>query len=82
MSFSWQVGARTELSAAGAINNREYETTGSTDFITGSLTASHQFGSSLGLSLGYRYTEQDPDAGSTGREYVSNIVYLFLIYSF
>ena len=82
MSLAWQFGAKTELLAFGAFSNREFETAGSTDFVTGSLTVSYQLGSSVGLSLGYRYTEQDPDAGSVAREYVSNIVSLFLIYSF
>jgi hypothetical protein len=82
MTFSWQLGARTEVAASGSINSRESDESGTHDFIAGSLTASYQLGSSLGLSLGYSYSEQDPDAGSTGRDYVANIVSLFLNYSF
>ena len=82
VSFSWQLGAKTELAASGAINSREFEDSGNQDFITGSLTATYQMGSSLGLSLGYDYSEQDPDAVSTGRDYVSNIVSLLLNYAF
>ena len=82
MTFSWRLGAKTELAASGAMNSREYEDSGNQDFITGSLSASYQLGSSLGLSFAYEYSEQDPDAGSTGRDYVSNIVSLYLDYSF
>jgi hypothetical protein len=82
MTLSWQLGARTELAASGGINNRKFEDSGNQKYITGSLTASYHLGSSLGMSLGYNYTEQDPETGSGGRDYVSNIVSLFLNYSF
>jgi hypothetical protein len=80
--FSWQLGAKTELAASGSIKNREIADGGNLEFINGSLSASYQLGSSLGLTLGYDYTEQDPDAGSVGRDYVSNIFSLFLDYAF
>ena len=82
INFAYQLGAKTELAASGAINSREFADSGNLDFITGSLTATYQFGTSLGLSLAYNYTEQDPDEGSTGRDYVANIVSLFVNYSF
>jgi uncharacterized protein (PEP-CTERM system associated) len=82
MTFSWRLGAKTELAASAAVNSREYENSGNQDFITGGLSASYQLGSSLGLSLAYDYSEQDPDAGSTGRDYVSNIVSLYRVSSF
>jgi uncharacterized protein (PEP-CTERM system associated) len=82
VSFTWQLGARTELAASGSISNRETELGGKDDFITGLVSASYQFGSSLGLSLGYNYSEQDPDFGSGGPDYVANVLSLFLIYSF
>jgi uncharacterized protein (PEP-CTERM system associated) len=82
MTFSWRLGAKTELSASGSINSREFEDMGSSDWMTANLSASYQLGPSLGLSLAYDYSEQDPETGSTGRDYVSNIVSLYLSYSF
>jgi hypothetical protein len=82
ITFSWRLGVKTELAASGAVNSREYETKGNQDFITGGLSARYQLKSSLGISLAYGYAEQDPDAGSTGVDYVSNIVSLYLDYSF
>lgn len=80
--FSWQVGSRMNLSASGSVSNRENELANEQDFITGSVRASYQFGSSIGMTLGYQYSEQDPGVGSNGREYVANVLSLFLTYSF
>jgi uncharacterized protein (PEP-CTERM system associated) len=80
--FSWQLGARTELAASGSINSRETELGDKREFIAGTVNASYQFGSSIGMSLGYNYSEEDPDFGSSGRDYVANVLSLFLTYSF
>jgi uncharacterized protein (PEP-CTERM system associated) len=80
--FSWQVGSRMNLTASGSVSNRENELADEQDFITGSVSASYQFGSSIGMTLGYQYSEQDPDVGSNGRDYVANVLSLFLTYSF
>jgi hypothetical protein len=82
VNFSWQLGTKTDIEATGGVNSREFEDSGNQDFITGSLTATYQMRPTLGFSLGYDYSEQDPDAGSLGRDYVSNIVSLFLYYTF
>ncbi len=82
LSFSWQLGVRTELAASGSINNRETESGNEQDFMTGAISVSYRIGSSIGLSLGYNYSEQDPTAGSSGRDYVANVASLFLTYSF
>lgn len=82
VSFSWQLGARTEIAASGSINNRETELGDKQELIAGAISASYQFGSSIGMSLGYNYSEEDPDSGSSGRDYVANVLSLFLTYSF
>ena len=80
--FSWQFGSRMDLTASGSISSRENELAGKQEFTTGLVSASYQFGSSIGMTLGYQYSEQEPDIGSNGRDYVANVLSLFLTYSF
>lgn len=80
--FAWQLGARTELVAAGSINHSDTVAVGSQEFRTGSIKANYRFGRRLGMSLGYAYTTQDPQQGSTGPDYTAGVSSLFLTYEF
>jgi hypothetical protein len=81
-SVDWRPGARTEVSASAAVNARESGSGNETDFVTGNVSASYRLGSSVGLTLAYQYAKQEPKAGSSGRDYVSNIVAFYVTYSF
>jgi len=80
--FSWRVGVRTEVIATGSLIERESRV-GSESQVTGAgLAAKYRLGSNSDLSLGYNYTEQQPQGqASVGRDYVANVVSLFFTYT-
>ena len=81
-SFSWQAGARTEFAASGSIYNRETETAGETEYLKATISASYRVGSSVFLTLGYDYYEQDPEDSVTDPDYVARVVSFFVSYQF
>jgi len=81
-SFSWQAGARTTLTARGSIRNRETETAGETEFLSASVAANYRLGSSVFLTLSYKYSEQDPADSANGHDYVAYLVSFFVSYTF
>ncbi len=79
---SWRVGARTTLGVDGAIVERETGESGKSRFTRAGATVGYRLGKHTNLRLSYGYTEQQPrGTESTGRDYVSNIVSLFLTVS-
>lgn len=81
-AVEWRPGSRTEITASGSISNRENESGDSVDFIRGNLAASYRVGNSVGFTLAYQYAKQEPEEGSIGNDYVSNIVSFYVTYSF
>ena len=81
-SFSWQAGVRTDFVASGSINSRETETAGEVDFVSASVSVNYRAGSSVLLTLGYNYSEQDPAASATDSDYVANVASFFVSYTF
>ena len=81
-AMEWQPGSRTEIAALGSLSNRENESGDNVDFITGIISASYSVGSSVGITIAYQYAKQEPEEGSIGNDYVSNIVSFYVTYSF
>jgi len=82
VSFSWQAGVRTDFVVSGAINNRETEAAGETEFLNASVAVNYRVGSSVQLTLGYDYSEQDPEDPATGPDYVARVTSFFVSYTF
>ena len=82
LSFNFQAGPRTEIVGEGSLYSRATETNGETDFTFARITANYQLISRFSISLAYEYGEQLSSDDSNTPEYESNLVSLFLIYSF
>lgn len=81
-TFSWQAGARTEFTARGAIGKRETEAAGETEYLSAIVTVNYRIGSSVRLTLGYDYSEQDPEDPATDPAYVARVASFFVSYTF
>ena len=81
-SFAWQAGARTEFTARGSISTFGAQTAGETEIFRANVDANYRVGSSVILTLGYRYSEQNPSDSVAGREYEARVVSLSVSYRF
>jgi hypothetical protein len=81
-SLSWQAGARTQFVLAGSSIRREQVDLGDSDFRSLKFGVNYNLGQRTQLSLDYAYNEQEPDETNlSGREYESNVVSLFLVFT-
>ena len=80
--FAWQAGVRTEFVATGSIVDRETGIDEKSENIAAGLDINYRIGNRTRLTLGYSYAEQEPESGTASRDYVSNIVSLFVTYVF
>jgi hypothetical protein len=81
-SFTWQAGARTEISARGSIYERDSEAAAETEYIGATMSANYRVGSSVFLTLSYDYSKQESVDPTTGLDYVARFVSFFVSYQF
>ena len=81
VDFSMQPGPRTEFTLSGRFVNRENEFDDETDFLNLEARLEYELTRRLELTGAYSYSEQKPVAGSAFREYVANVVGLYVTLS-
>ena len=81
-NMTWEAGARTDLYAGGSVTRQEFGNDSRSDFYRVGIGANYQLGARTELSLDYSYNKQEPKGQSPfGRDYVANVVSLFLTYT-
>jgi hypothetical protein len=79
--FSMQLGIRTEIAVHGQFINRQNEFGDENEFLSVSGHLGYKLTRRVELTAAYTYSEQTPVSGSTFREYVANVVGLYVTLS-
>lgn len=81
-SVTWEMGRRSEIVVSGSVATRKVSATADTDIRQAGLAANYRIGPSLSLTLLYDYSEEQPNGGSSSRDYSANVLSLLATYTF
>lgn len=79
---SYAIGVRTSLRLGGSWADRDLDSGGTSELMSGFFGASYRLGHRTALALTYTYAEEDPVGVATVRDYVENVVSLDLTRTF
>ncbi len=80
--FSWRAGVRTEFAFMTSVVERETGLGEGSRFTSAGIDITYRVGTRSDISLGYTYSDQQPNINSVATEdYVANVVSLFFTYT-